>query len=184
MTRYHALMKTLETDRLVLRMFRESDLDAYAEMCADPEVMRFLNGYPQSREEAWRNMAMVVGHWHLRGFGLWAVEEKATGHFVGRVGCWKPEGWPGMEIAWTLRRESWGRGFATEAAKTALRFAFEELQQKHVISLIHPENEPSIRVAKRIGQRLEGRNEVMGSTVLVFGARSPRPISSRTLPLA
>lgn len=168
-------MDTLETDRLLLRLFRESDLDTYAEMCADPEVMRFLNGYPLSREEAWRNLAMVVGHWHLRGFGLWAVEEKSTGCLIGRVGCWKPEGWPGMEIAWTLRRESWGRGYATEAAKVALRYAFDVLRQKHVISLIHPENTPSIRVAQRIGQRLEGRNEVMGSTVLVYGARPPRP---------
>lgn len=172
------LMDTLETDRLLLRMFRESDLDAYAEMCADPDVMRFLSGYPQSREEAWRNMAMVVGHWQLRGFGLWAVEEKATGDFIGRVGCWKPEGWPGMEIAWTLRQASWGRGFATEAAKTALRYAFDVLKQKHIISLIHPENEPSIRVARRIGLRLEGRNEVMGSTVLVYGVRPPRLIAS------
>jgi len=148
-------METLETDRLLLRMFRETDLDAYAEMCADPEVMRFLSGYPQSREEAWRNMAMVVGHWQLRG-------------------CWKPEGWPGMEIAWTLRQASWGRGFATEAARAALRYAFDVLKQKHIISLIHPENSPSIRVARRIGQRLEGRNEVMGSTVLVSGGRPPR----------
>jgi RimJ/RimL family protein N-acetyltransferase len=151
-------------------------------MCADAEVMRFLSGYPQSREEAWRNMAMVVGHWQLRGFGLWAVEEKATGDLVGRVGCWKPEGWPGMEIAWTLRRESWGRGFATEAARAALRHAFEVLKQTHIISLIHPENEPSIRVARRIGLRIEGRNEVMGSSVLVYGVRSPRPTSSRPSP--
>lgn len=177
-------MTTLETDRLLLRMFRETDLDAYADMCADPDVMRFLSGYPQSREEAWRNMAMVVGHWQLRGFGLWAVEEKSTGDFIGRVGCWKPEGWPGMEIAWTLRQASWGRGFATEAARAALRYAFEVLKQKHVISLIHPENGPSIRVARRIGQRLEGRNEVMGSTVLVYGARSPRPTSIRPSPEA
>jgi len=168
-------MDTLETDRLLLRMFRETDLDAYAEMCADPEVMRFLSGYPQTREEAWRNMAMVVGHWQLRGFGLWAVEEKSTGAFIGRVGCWKPEGWPGMEIAWTLRRASWGRGFATEAAKAALQYAFDVLKQAHVISLIHPENDSSIRVARRIGQRLEGRNEVMGSAVLVYGVRPSRP---------
>ena len=164
-------MENLETDRLYLRMFRESDLDAYAEMCADPEVMKYLGPGPMNRSEAWRNMALVVGHWALRGFGLWAVEERSSGELVGRVGCWRPEGWPGMEIGWTLRRASWGQGFATEAAKAALRYAFNVLGQKHVISLIHPDNTPSIRVARRIGQRLEGRNEVMGSTVLVYGAR-------------
>ena len=90
-------------------MFRESDLDAYAEMCGDPEVMRYLgDGHRFSRAEAWRNMALVIGHWQLRGFGLWAVEEKRTELCVGRVGCWQPEGWPGLEVGWALRRQFWG----------------------------------------------------------------------------
>ena len=73
---------------LSFRMFRESDLDAYAAMCGDPDVMRYLGGgYPLSRDESWRNMALVLGHWQLRGFGLWAVEERATGLLAGRVGC-------------------------------------------------------------------------------------------------
>lgn len=70
-------MPTLETDRLILRLFRETDLDAYSEMCADPDVMRYIGvGQPLSRSEAWRNMAMILGHWQLRGYGLWAVVEK------------------------------------------------------------------------------------------------------------
>ena len=93
----------LETGRLVLRLFRDSDTDSYAEMVADPDVMRFLDK-PVSRQEAWRNMAMVLGHWQLRGYGMWAVEEKESGEMVGRVGCWRPEGWPGLEVGWTLRR--------------------------------------------------------------------------------
>ena len=102
-------MVTLASRRLLLRMFRESDLDAYAAMCGDPEVMRYLgDGYPLTRAEAWRNMALVLGHWQLRGFGLWAVEERATGLLAGRVGCWQPEGWPGLEIGWALRREFLG----------------------------------------------------------------------------
>ncbi len=122
-------MVTLGSSRLLLRMFRESDLDAYAAMCGDPEVMRYLgDGYPLTRGEAWRNMALVLGHWHLRGFGLWAVEERATGLLAGRVGCWQPEGWPGLEIGWTFRREFWGRGYATEAAQTVLADAFSRLE--------------------------------------------------------
>ncbi|MCI0419386.1 MAG: GNAT family N-acetyltransferase [Acidobacteria bacterium] len=157
----------LETERLVLRMFRESDLDAYAEMCADGEVMRYL-GKPMSRAEAWRHMAMVLGHWQLRGFGLWAVEERATGAMVGRVGCWQPEGWPGEEIGWTLRRCYWGRGIALEAARAALGYAFLELRWPRAISLIDPANAASIRVAEKLGERLQDRLEIGGIELLVY----------------
>jgi RimJ/RimL family protein N-acetyltransferase len=161
-------MVTLETDRLILRMLRASDFDAYAEMCADPEVMRHIgDGQPLVRALAWRNLAMTVGHWHLRGYGLWAAQERSSGALVGRIGFWNPEGWPGFELGWMLRRAFWGRGYATEGARAALRFAFVELRQPHVISLIRPENAASIRVAQRLGERLLGPTEVMGQTALV-----------------
>jgi RimJ/RimL family protein N-acetyltransferase len=80
-------MTVITTGRLILRPLRESDLDAYAAMTADPEVMRFLGeGRTLDREDAWRSMAMLIGHWTLRGFGMWALEERATGKFVGRAG--------------------------------------------------------------------------------------------------
>jgi RimJ/RimL family protein N-acetyltransferase len=161
---------TLTTDRLVLRPFRDDDLDAYAEICADPEVMRYLgDGKPLSRAEAWRQMAFIVGHWQLKGFGLWAVEEKASGALIGRAGLLHPEGWPGFELGWTLGRQWWGKGYATEAARMALRYAFEELDRDHVISLIRPENHPSIRVAERLGERLEGEVELFGGRTLIYG---------------
>ncbi len=151
-------------------MFDDSDLDDYAEMCGDPDVMRFLgDGQPLSRADAWRNLAVVVGHWQLRGFGLWAVEERRSGLLVGRVGCWQPEGWPGLEVGWTLRREFWGRGYATEAALVALDHAFNRLGQNHVISLIQPENSQSVAVALRIGMSFEGYSQVMGHPVLMYG---------------
>ena len=108
----------LETERLVLRPFREADLDAYADLCADPMVMKFLNaaGAPISRADAWRQMAMYLGHWELRGFGTWAVVERVTGEFVGRVGLHYPEGWPDRELGWTIARKFWGKGYASEAA--------------------------------------------------------------------
>ena len=162
---------TLETERLVLRAFRESDTDAYAEMLADPEVMRFLGGKPMSRQEAWRNMAMVLGHWHLRGYGFWAVEEKSGGELVGRVGCWRPEGWPGLEVGWTLRRSSWGRGYATEAARFSVNYAFSALGQSRVISLIDPGNVNSIRVAQRLGEKPSGEWEIFGTKVIIYAVR-------------
>jgi RimJ/RimL family protein N-acetyltransferase len=162
-------MVTLETDRLVLRMLRESDLDAYAEMCADPEVMRYIgDGQPLTRPLAWRNLAMMVGHWSLRGYGQWAAEERCSGVLVGRIGFWHPEGWPGFEVGWTLRRAYWGRGYATEGARRALQYAFTDLKQPHVLSLIHPENAASIRVAQRLGEQLVGPAEVMGKQALVY----------------
>ncbi|MCI0683024.1 MAG: GNAT family N-acetyltransferase [Gemmataceae bacterium] len=162
-------MVTLQTERLTLRMLRDSDLDAYAEMCGDPVVMRFIgDGQPLARPMAWRNLAMMVGHWSLRGYGLWAAEERSSGILVGRVGFWNPEGWPGFELGWMLRRSFWGRGYATEAARTALEHAFTQLQQPHVISLIHPDNAASIRVAQRLGERLQGTTEVNGKAALVY----------------
>lgn len=165
----------LETERLILRMFRESDLDQYAEICADPHVVRYLGeGKPLARWEAWRQMAMIVGHWQLRGYGPWAVEERSTGRLLGRIGFFNPEGWPGFELGWTLGRFAWGHGYATEGATAALQFAFSELKAEKVISLIQPPNEPSIRVALRIGEKLEGRTEVQGKEVLIYGVGRPR----------
>src|ERR1700755_2073642 len=122
-----------------------------------------------SRQEAWRSMAMVLGYWHLRGYGFWAVEERASGELVGRVGCWEPEGWPSLEVGWTLRRAYWGRGYATEAARAALEYAFETLDQTHVISLIDPNNTNSIRVAERLGERPEGGWDVFGNKAVIHG---------------
>lgn len=163
-------MVELETERLILRMFREDDFDSYARICADPDVMRYLaEGKPYTRAEAWRHMAFLIGHWQLRGYGHWAVEEKASGHIIGRIGFLNPEGWPGFEIGWTLGREYWGKGYAAEGARRALHYAFTELDRDHVISLIHPDNQASIRVAERLGERLEGKADVFGKEVLVYG---------------
>jgi RimJ/RimL family protein N-acetyltransferase len=163
-------MVTLVTERLTLRTFRAEDAAPYAAMCADPEVMRYLGeGRTLTPAEAWRQMAMILGHWRLRGYGLWAVEERATGALLGRLGFFNPEGWPGLELAWALRREAWGKGYATEGARRALAHAFTEMGQPRVISLIHPRNVASIRVAERLGQTLEDRTELYGHEVLVYG---------------
>lgn len=163
-------MVELETKRLILRMFREDDFERYASICADPEVTRYLGeGRALTRAEAWRQMAMALGHWQLRGYGIWAVEERASGELAGRIGFFNPEGWPGFELGWVLGREHWGKGYASEGARRALDYVFAETDRQHVISLIHPDNLGSIRVAERIGERLEGRTELLGHEVLVYG---------------
>ncbi|WGV24736.1 GNAT family N-acetyltransferase [Halotia branconii] len=159
----------LKTQRLLLRGFCEEDLDAYADMCGNAEVMRYIGeGKPLSRGESWRNMAMIVGHWQLRGYGMWAVEERLTGAMIGRVGCWNPEGWIDFEIGWALRQAFWGHGLATEAARVAMDYAFEKLQRSHVISLIRPHNAASIRVAQKLGEKLQGRIELLGSEAVIY----------------
>ncbi len=161
----------LKTQRLVLREFRSEDLDAYAAMCADPEVMRYLSaeGTVLVREDAWRQMAMFAGHWALRGFGMWAVEHRRSGDFLGRVGLHYPEGWPDREVGWCLARPYWGQGFAREAAEAAIRHAFDHLGWQHVISLVRPENQRSIHLALRLGEYFQGTAEVGGIVHHVYG---------------
>ena len=162
---------TLETERLRLRSLRASDLDDYAAMYADREVLRYLAGGPEpwDRCRSWRQMALLVGHWQLVGVGMWAVEHRDSRAFVGMVGFAEPEGWPGFELAWALSRQWWGRGFATEGARAALAYGFTVLKKDRIVSLIHPENRASIRVAERIGERLQGRINHFGREMLCYG---------------
>src|SRR5512138_2407559 len=90
----------LETERLLLRGVEPRDAEPYVQILSDPEVTRFLgDGKPVSATDAWRQLAFVAGHWALRGFGMWAVEERSTGTFIGRIGLHEPFGWPGFELA-------------------------------------------------------------------------------------
>src|SRR5262245_19785177 len=163
------------TARLVLRGFEEQDFNAYAAMMADLEVTRFLGaGHPLTRDEAWRQFNMFLDHWARRGFGVWAVEERATLAFIGRVGCFEPEGWPGFEVLYTLARPYWGRGFAREAAAAALNYAREVLGRDRVISLIRPANLASIRVATALGATAEGIEDFFGSPATIY-TYPPRP---------
>lgn len=161
----------LETARLRLRPFVEADWPAYAAMCADAEVMRHIgSGVVQSKEDAWRSIAMFLGHWTLRGYGMYALELRDGGALLGRVGFHEPAGWPGFELGWLLAREHWGNGYAREAATAALRHAFDQMGRERVISLIRPDNLRSIAVAEAIGERLHGQVELLGSSALVYEA--------------
>lgn len=161
----------LDTPRLTLRQFVESDLEALAAMYADPETMQYLGtGGTASRQETWRAIASMLGHWLLRGYGMWAVEERASGSLVGRVGFIDPEGWPGFELGWMIDRSHWGRGYAPEAAAVALRYARDVLRKERVISLIRPANTASIRVAEKIGQRHDGSVQLFEQEALVYAS--------------
>jgi RimJ/RimL family protein N-acetyltransferase len=163
------MIPELDTERLHLRAPCLDDLDGYARMYADPDVMRFLeDGVPLDRAAAFRSIAVHLGHWQLRGYGQWALHERATGSFVGRAGLWQPEGWPGLEVGWTLARESWGRGYATEAGRAAITYAFDVLGADEVISLIRPENTGSIKVAERLGETYDRSIQLLGSEASVY----------------
>jgi RimJ/RimL family protein N-acetyltransferase len=146
---------TLETPRLILRPPQEEDLDGWAAFMADAVAMTYVGGV-QPRETAWRAMATMTGSWSLRGFGMFSVIEKESGHWVGRLGPWQPEGWPGTEVGWGLSRDSWGKGYATEGSAAAIQWAFDTLGWDDVIHCIHPENEGSERVAARLGSNSRG----------------------------
>jgi RimJ/RimL family protein N-acetyltransferase len=152
-----------------MRPFEEGDLDAFAAIVADPEVVRFLGSGPLTREEAWRQIALYLGHERLRGWSLNAVVEKPTGRLLGRCGLWQPEGWPGLEVGWALGRFAWGQGFATEAAAAWRDWAFDHLRVPELISVIHRDNSRSVRVAERIGHNLLREIEFKGSPCLVYG---------------
>ncbi len=158
----------------MLRGPRDGDLDAWAAIHADLEVVRWIGrDRPLAREEAWRELAYLVGHWGLRGFGQWVLEDRDTGELVGRAGLYFPDGWPGLEVGWTLARPRWGQGFATEAGRASLDWAFSELDADRVISLIAPDNHRSRRVAERLGATREGRTAIRGHEVDIYGIDRP-----------
>lgn len=157
----------LETERMRLRQFRDEDFATYEEWCADMDMMRYLGGRTFSRNEAWRHLAYMLGHWTLRGYGYYALEERSTGRLVGRAGYTDAAGWPGFELGWSLAPDARGQGYATEAAHRLLDYAFEHLERPTVISLIHPDNLPSQRVSARLGQTVVGETEVIAMPVRI-----------------
>lgn len=159
----------LETERLRLTAFGNRHFEAYASMLGDPASTRFVgDGHPLDRMNAWRSMAMLLGHWALRGYGMWAVELKDSGEFVGRVGLHHPDGWPDLELGWMLMPQHQHHGYATEAARAALDFAFERVRAPRVVSLIRLENTASERIARRLGGRQATTIDFLGSATLVY----------------
>jgi RimJ/RimL family protein N-acetyltransferase len=171
---------TITTDRLRLRAFRASDLDAYAAMQANPQVMRFLvDGRTHTRVEVWRTMATYLGGWPLRGYGMWACETKDGSLFAGSVGIFQPLDWPEPELAYALDQPFWGKGLATEAARAARDWLFASFALERIASFIRPENLASKRVVDRLGAVCEGTVELRGSKMEHWVNRRSVPMEPR-----
>ena len=144
----------IETDRLILRAWKQSDTQPFIAMSQDKEVMRY---YPSllSEEEVKSFIRRITTSLQEKGYTLYAVEEKCTGMFIGYVGLWDvPDAMdfaPAVEIGWRLMPSKWGKGYATEAAKAVLKHAFTQLGFKKIVSFTACINEPSMRVMQKIG---------------------------------
>jgi RimJ/RimL family protein N-acetyltransferase len=148
---------SLQTERLILRTIDpERDFEPWARAMADERVVRYTGGQVMDRALAWRHMAAMIGHWAIRGYGFFTVEERDSGRWVGRVGPWFPEGWPEPEVGWTIAPEFWGRGYATEAGRAAIHYAFDTLGWARVVHVILKGNEQSVAVARKLGSVLVG----------------------------
>ena len=166
----NAVMAIVETPRLVLRPPIGSDIEPMMVIHQDPDVMKYLDSHVSGDiGVAWRNVAIMIGHWSISGFGPWTIVLKESSQIIGRAGLWYPAGAANVELGWMIRRSDWGRGFATEAARAALNWAWQHVDTDHIVSLISAANRPSIRIAEKLGQRLESTRVVDGETIHTFG---------------
>lgn len=144
----------LETDRLILRRWRDSDLGPFAALNRDPEVMEYFTGTLTESETA-EMIERIEAHFEERGFGLWALEEKASGDFFGFAGLSVPRFeahfTPAVEVGWRFARSHWGKGYATEAARRAMDFGFTESELEEIVSFATPANVRSLAVMRRLG---------------------------------
>ncbi|QOZ30307.1 GNAT family N-acetyltransferase [Bradyrhizobium sp. CCBAU 53421] len=161
----------IETARLILRPWRASDIAENTRMLSDPETARFITPDHQpvtSELKGWRNAAVISGHWALYGFGMFAVEEKSSGRYIGRVGPYCPPEWPGFEVGWGIAKECRGRGYAVEAARAAIDFVFANFTVDRIIHCIDPANVASQAVARRLGAVNEGPGRLEGDAVDIW----------------
>ncbi|WP_261565304.1 GNAT family N-acetyltransferase [Frankia gtarii] len=158
---------TVLTPRLVLRGWRPEDVPAYLEIVSE-EGMAAHTPQPSTKAAAWSQTAFQIGHWALRGYGMWAVEDRATGQLLGRAGLYEALGWPGCEIAWTIRRDRWNQGLATEAGRAALEFAFDVVKRDDLISIMTAENTASIKVAAKLGLIYDRTETIQGGEYSIY----------------
>lgn len=156
--------EAIETERLLLRAWRTSDVDAYAALHADPDLRHVGPGRPLARDEAAAGLEGLIGHWEVHGFGRWAVEERSTARVIGCAGLSHPPGWPDPELGWLLARDRRGQGYATEAGRAALAYGFGDRRVDRVTSITRLAETAAQRVAARLGMRAGGETTWRGDT--------------------
>ncbi len=168
------MIPTIETGRLRLRAHRPEDFAECSAMWALPEVVRYIGGKPFTGEDVWARLLRYAGHWQWMGFGFWALEEKSTGAFAGELGFaeFKRELEPSIqgipEVGWVLAPHAHGKGYATEAVQAAIAWGDECFGRKRTVCLIHPENSPSLRVARKCGYKEFHRTTYKGQPTILL----------------
>ena len=145
----------IETERLILRQFQEEDWKDLHHYYSSADATRFTVGREFTEAETWRTMCSMIGHWQIRGYGPYALQEKTTGTVLGTAGFWYPNDWPSPEIKWALAPSHWGKGYASEAARAVQKVGLSHMPDISLISLIHADNTASIRLALAVGTKLE-----------------------------
>jgi RimJ/RimL family protein N-acetyltransferase len=162
---------TLETERLRLRPFTRDDVEVYyTDISSDPDVMRYLpGGMPRQRADSQWVVNYFMRHAELHGYGVWAVEDKTSGTFMGHAGLEHIPGAQEVEIAYTLAKPYWGQGYATEAATISLRYGFEVINLDEIYGLAFPPNAASQNVMRKLGMTYQGvTNRFYGSELVCY----------------
>ncbi len=171
----------LETRRLILRAFTIEDFDGYFALSSDPDNYLHSERGPFTSDEAWTRLLRHVGHWALLGYGLFAIEEKGSGRFIGEAGFSDfrrqlgPEFDGAPEASWSVASWAQGRGYATEAAKAALNWIETALAVPRTVCLIHRDNAPSVTVARKLGYSVIEERSYRGYPALLHERRKPGP---------
>jgi ribosomal-protein-alanine N-acetyltransferase len=161
-------MPSIETERLRLRIVCRNDLNDLAKLFADPDVVKYVgDGKPASREEAAKAVESMIAHWQKHRFGRWIAADKSNGAFIGFGGLRSLFGTP--EVVYHLTKKHWGKGFATELARAALRFGFEERHFPRIVAITRPLNTASIHVMKKLGMQFEKHAQYYGLDVVQHG---------------
>ncbi|WP_046243892.1 GNAT family N-acetyltransferase [Hymenobacter terrenus] len=176
------VIPVIETSRLLLRGYRVDDYEPWIAMWQHPDYHRYLSPEPLPAEEVWKTLLRSVGHWFLMGYGFWAVEEKATGQFIGSIGFAdlkrdiEPAIGDAPEIGWVLAPGTHGKGYASEAVAAAIAWGEAHFGSVRTVCIIHPENEPSLRIAAKFGYHEYTRSTYKGGPIVMLERAGGLPV--------
>ncbi|WP_426058606.1 GNAT family N-acetyltransferase [Hymenobacter sp. B1770] len=168
------IVPVLETSRLILRSINPDDFPAHLAIGRQPAFHRYLSAEPLSAEEHWKMLLRSMGHWAMLGYGFWAIEEKATGEYIGGAGYLHlkreiiPEIGDTPEIGWVLAPRVHGQGYASEAVAAVIAWGDAHFKHARTMCIIHPENEASLRLAHKFGYREYIRTTYHGDPIVML----------------